>query len=67
MSTDDTTTVYLYGGPLDGMQVPLTLDPADPDPGVAMMSDTGRYGEGGRSWYEPNPQSGRWEWVRDTP
>lgn len=59
------TPVTLYGGPLDGMELPLLLDPDDDDPGVAMISDWGIY-EGGRSWYEPDAD-GVWRWVGDSP
>lgn len=61
----ESVPVTLYGGPLDGMQI--EVDPDDPDPGVAMINDDSAYGPGGRSWYEPDPATGRWEWVGDSP
>ncbi|MGW1980783.1 hypothetical protein [Streptomyces sp. NPDC001889] len=55
--------VTLHGGPLDGTRI--GVDPADPDPGVALVCDHGMYGEGGRSWYTPGPD-GRWVWSGDS-
>lgn len=53
--------VELHGGPLDGWRVPV--DPADPDPWTAIVSDHGEH-PGGRSLYAPD-HAGRWVWVRD--
>jgi hypothetical protein len=64
MALDRWAEVTLQGGPLDGMRI--RVDPGDDDPGVAMMSDWGVHGPGGRSWYEPDPD-GRWTWRGDTP
>lgn len=58
-----THQVQLYGGPLDGMTVPVDLD--DEDPWTAVISDGCRY-PGGRSMYAPD-DAGRWTWVRDLP
>jgi hypothetical protein len=55
--------VELHGGPLDGERIPV--DPADPDPGVAMVA-TGCAYLGGRSWYGPD-EGGRWVWQGDSP
>ncbi|WP_030747595.1 hypothetical protein [Streptomyces sp. NRRL F-5135] len=59
----DPTTVELHGGPLDGMTAPV--DPTDPDPWTAIISDHGQY-PGGRSLYAPD-SAGVWRWVRDIP
>lgn len=56
-------TVELYDGPLDGWRV--EIDPADPDPWIAIISDHGRY-PGGRSLYAPDA-AGVWRWERDLP
>ena len=56
-------SVQLHGGPLDGETIPV--DPADPDPGVALVADGCSY-LGGRSWYEPD-EAGTWRWTGDTP
>lgn len=61
--TETWVPVTLHGGPLDGKEIKVLAE--DPDPGVAMMSDWGIYGPGGRSWYEPD-DSGRWVWTGDS-
>ncbi|MDT0418855.1 hypothetical protein RM574_25575 [Streptomyces sp. DSM 41982] len=53
--------VELHGGPLDGWRVPV--DPTDPDPWTAILSDHGQH-PGGRSLYAPDA-AGAWRWVRD--
>lgn len=55
--------VQLHGGPLDGSLAPV--DPADPDPWTAIISDGCEY-PGGRSLYAPD-DTGTWRWVRDIP
>lgn len=60
---DGWVEVELTGGPLDGMRIEVPMD--DPDPGVAMISDNGLFGPGGRSWYEPDAE-GVWRWAGDT-
>lgn len=59
----DTVHVQLHGGPLDGTTAPV--DPGDPDPWTAIISDYGTY-PGGRSLYAPDT-TGTWRWVRDLP
>ncbi|WP_431784848.1 hypothetical protein [Streptomyces chumphonensis] len=56
-------TVELHGGPLDGQRT--QIDPTDPDPWVAIISDHGQH-PGGRSLYAPD-DAGVWRWVRDLP
>jgi hypothetical protein len=56
--------VGLHGGPLDGQTI--TVDPADPEPGAAMMPPHSAYGPGGRSWCEPD-EAGIWHWSGDSP
>lgn len=54
----------LHGGPLDDQQT--EVEDEDPDPGVAMISDWGAYGPGGRSCYSPDEHD-RWTWQGDPP
>lgn len=58
---DTSDWVELHGGPLDGTRAPI--DPDDPDPWTAIISDHGQH-PGGRSLYAPGTD-GRWAWVRD--
>lgn len=56
------STVPVHGGPLDGEE--QLIDPADPDPSVALAAACSY--PGGRSWYESSPD-GAWRWTGDTP
>ena len=58
---EDWPEVTLCGGPLDGMRV--RVDPSDPDPWTAIISEGCRY-PGGRSVYAPD-SAGRWTWRED--
>ncbi|MEU0991952.1 hypothetical protein [Streptomyces sp. NPDC005953] len=59
----ESTMVDLHGGPLDGDTAPV--DPHDPDPWTAIISDGCQY-PGGRSIYAPDPH-GIWRWTGDIP
>ncbi len=58
-------TVTLHGGPLDGATAPVDVDPTDPDPWTAIVSDGCAF-PGGRSLYAPDC-AGRWVWRYDVP
>ncbi|MFJ4621273.1 hypothetical protein [Streptomyces sp. NPDC088812] len=64
----DRAYAQLVGGPLDG----LLLDVTDHAPGdrheVALTTEMGRYGPGGRAWYVRRPADGRrFDWRCDEP
>lgn len=65
----DRAYAQLVGGPLDG----LLLDVTDrrgraPDEPVALVTEIGRYGPGGRALYAPRPHDAtRYDWHGDTP
>lgn len=58
----------LCGGPLDGLFLDVTgWNTEQLVDGAALLTETGRYGPGGRSHYEPRPQDPRrWDWAGDT-
>jgi hypothetical protein len=65
----DRTYVELVGGPLDGLLLDVTgwSDKALRE-GAALRTDLGRYGDTGRSLYEPRSGDGRrFDWQGDTP
>ncbi|MEV4430687.1 hypothetical protein ACN9M0_39030 [Streptomyces sp. R-07] len=58
----------LVGGPLDGLLLDVTGWTADEKTGVALMTDIGRFGPGGRALYEPRSgERNRWDWQGDAP
>ncbi|MFD5416261.1 hypothetical protein [Streptomyces nojiriensis] len=59
----------LVGGPLDGLLLDITGWTADEiQTGVALMTELGQFGPGGRALYDPRPgERGRWGWSGDTP
>ncbi|MHC3473186.1 hypothetical protein ACYF6T_31470 [Streptomyces sp. 7R007] len=65
----DRTYVELVGGPLDGLLLDVTDRPHDDlREGVALDTEIGRYGPGGRALYRPRPQDGRrFDWTGDSP
>ncbi|MFE0512277.1 hypothetical protein [Streptomyces sp. NPDC058964] len=63
------TYVQLVGGPLDGLLLDVTGRPVRP-PGeqVALVTEIGRYGPGGRALYAPRPSDvRRYDWRGDVP
>ncbi|MEU9339330.1 hypothetical protein AB0D49_40350 [Streptomyces sp. NPDC048290] len=63
------TYVHLIGGPLDGLLLDVTGRPPDElRTGVALRTDLGRYGVGGRAIYDPRPgDPRRFDWTGDSP
>ncbi|MEU5097031.1 hypothetical protein [Streptomyces sp. NPDC020996] len=63
------TYVELVGGPLDGLLLDTTGRPGhELRHGVALDTEIGRYGPGGRALYVPRPQDGRrFDWHGDSP
>ena len=59
------TEVELHGGPLDGEHIPVDTNDPEPETGLPLVAD-GCSILGGRSWYAPDPATGRWTWVGDT-
>lgn len=59
----------LVGGPLDGLLFDVTdRTPEQRAAGVALETELGRYGAGGRSLYDPRPgDAGHFDWSGDTP
>ncbi|MFD8598933.1 hypothetical protein ACFV1L_28420 [Kitasatospora sp. NPDC059646] len=59
----------LCGGPLDGLLLDVTgWDAEQLADGAALSTHLSRYGDTGRSHYEPRPgDPQRWEHVGDTP
>ncbi|WP_411123807.1 hypothetical protein [Streptomyces sp. x-19] len=59
----------LVGGPLDGLLLDITGWTQDQiDSGVALQTELGRFGVGGRATYDPRPgDSARFDWSGDTP
>ncbi|WP_331725052.1 hypothetical protein [Streptomyces sp. NBC_00040] len=56
----------LVGGPLDGLLLDITGWTADEiQTGVALMTELGQFGPGGRALYPG--ERGRWDWSGDTP
>lgn len=58
----------LVGGPLDGLLVDVTNWSAEElADGVALLTELGVYGAGGRSHYGPRPADPlRWDWESDS-
>ncbi|MFH9672137.1 hypothetical protein ACH4L5_07615 [Streptomyces sp. NPDC017405] len=57
----------LVGGPLDGLLLDITGRTQD-EAGVALSTELGRFGAGGRALYDPRPgDPGRWDWTGDAP
>ncbi|MDJ0385599.1 hypothetical protein [Streptomyces sp. G-G2] len=73
------TYAELVGGPLDGLLLDITGWTADrTDTGVALQTELGQFGAGGRAMYDPrpvdplarDPRPGvrrRFDWSGDTP
>ncbi|MFJ5534718.1 hypothetical protein [Streptomyces sp. NPDC093261] len=61
--------VELTGGPLDGLLLDITGWTRDEvGTGVALETELGRFGAGGRTMYDPRPgDSRRFDWTGDTP
>ncbi|MEW1864437.1 hypothetical protein AB0399_29405 [Streptomyces sp. NPDC088194] len=61
--------VELVGGPLDGLLFDLTgLADTERSGGVALPTEIGAFGPGGRAYYGPRPGSeGSWHWEGDMP
>lgn len=59
----------LVGGPLDGLLLDNTGFTQDEvDTGVALATELGQFGAGGRALYGPRPgDPDRWDWTGDTP
>lgn len=59
----------LVGGPLGGLLLDITDWTADEmQTGVALMTELGQVGDGGRAMYDPRPGEGNcWDWSGDTP
>ncbi|MBD0424499.1 hypothetical protein AB0L35_20955 [Streptomyces sp. NPDC052309] len=59
----------LVGGPLDGLLLDITGWTRDEtDAGVALRTELGRFGAGGRAVYEPRPgDPRRFDWSGDSP
>ncbi|MFK4149906.1 hypothetical protein [Streptomyces sp. NPDC004065] len=63
------TYAQLVGGPLDGLLLDITGRPAaTPGGQIALPTEMGRYGAGGRALYEPRPRDARrYDWRGDIP
>ncbi len=59
----------LVAGPLDGLLLDVTGWTAEElADGVALLTEIGAFGAGGRAHYEPRPGDPlRWDWCGDTP
>lgn len=59
----------LVGGPLDGLLLDVTDAPAfPPGAGVALRTEIGRFGAGGRAQYVPRAEDPRrYDWHGDLP
>jgi hypothetical protein len=59
----------LVGGPLDGLLLDVTDRPdGGPGHGVALPTEIGRFGPGGRAQYAPRAgEPRRFDWRGDTP
>jgi len=59
----------LVGGPLDGLLLDVTdWEDAQLRRGVALATELGAFGAGGRALYEPRRGDPRhWDWRGDTP
>ncbi|MFI9588343.1 hypothetical protein ACIHCQ_42690 [Streptomyces sp. NPDC052236] len=60
---------WLEGCPLDGLLLDITGWTAEEiQTGVALMTELGQFGPGGRALYDPRPgERNRWDWSGDTP
>ncbi|MEV4873928.1 hypothetical protein [Streptomyces syringium] len=65
----DRDYAVLVGGPLDGLLLDITGWTADEiQTGVALMTERGQFGAGGRAVYGPRPgERNRWDWSGDSP
>ncbi|MGW7049501.1 hypothetical protein ACWGDT_43985 [Streptomyces avermitilis] len=61
--------VELVGGPLDGLLLDVTgWSARERDEGVALLTEIGRYGHGGRALYAARPGDERcFDWRGDSP
>lgn len=64
----------LVGGPLDGLLLDITgWTKGEMDTGVALPTELGHFGAGGRAMYDPRPSGPRpgdrrrWDWSGDRP
>jgi hypothetical protein len=59
----------LVGGPLDGLLLDVTgWTREEAGTGVALATELGQFGAGGRAVYEPRPKdAARFDWAGDTP
>jgi hypothetical protein len=58
----------LVGGPLDGLLLDVTGWTTEALAGAALVTELGHWGPGGRSVYEPRPQTpSLWDWQGDSP
>ncbi|GAA4329966.1 hypothetical protein GCM10023086_59340 [Streptomyces venetus] len=59
----------LVGGPLDGLLLDITgFTQDEAGTGVALPTELGQFGAGGRAIYDPRPgDPGRLDWTGDTP
>lgn len=60
----------LVGGPLDGLLLDITgWTRGERETGVALPTELGHFGAGGRAMYDPRPgdRRHRWDWSGDTP
>ncbi|MFE5861900.1 hypothetical protein ACFQ77_15275 [Streptomyces virginiae] len=59
----------LVGGSMDGLLLDITGWSADEiQPGVALMTQLGQFGLGGRARYDLRPgERNRWDWSGDPP
>lgn len=57
------------GGPLDGLLLDITgWSAGEIQTGVALMTELGQFGPGGRALYDPRPgEPDRWDWSGDGP
>ncbi|WP_221360097.1 hypothetical protein [Streptomyces beigongshangae] len=60
---------HLVGGPLDGLLLDITGWTAqEVQSGVALMTELGQFGPGGRALYDPRPgERNCWNWGGDSP
>ncbi|MER5478751.1 hypothetical protein ABT026_17545 [Streptomyces sp. NPDC002734] len=65
----DRRYAQLVGGPLDGLLLDVTgRTPDEAGTDVALATELGRFGPGGRSLYAPRPADpDRFDWTGDIP
>ncbi len=64
----DRAYAQLVGGPLDGLLLDVTDHPDGDLPEVALTTEIGRYGPGGRALYVRRAaDGGRFDWRGDAP